>query len=281
MDLAAWIATRSLIPSRLVRVMHWPFCPEPPSPTTGIARPVVHAGTVLASPATDTAVAIGTSAAAVISLATLAFLCYQWAKDKRERRAEEEQKQAARINCWFIPTPTEHTGAPENAKYKITGKLEWFNRSEDPVYSVLIIGIFATQEIHGFPLVKRRRAVNSPDRIIMPVVAPGGMGGQEYSWTFNANEVSVLSMEFILSWQFNDARGVTWLKNSRGAMKKMPPSPETRDALVAHMLPMVQHLAKEAEDVATEARSAADKAWEIAREYGVQGEADTSDKPPA
>jgi len=236
---------------------------------------VVQTTSMLASPTTDTAVAVGTSAAAGIALATLAFLCYQWAKDKRERRALEERKQAALINCWFTETSTEFPGPAENSKYRITGKLEWLNRSDDPVYSVLILGRLATKEIGGYPLAPKRQSVAATYDIPIPVIAPGNAGSQEYAWTFDVNPVSTLVMEFVLSWQFNDSRGVTWLKNSQGYMEKIKPSPEARNRMAAASLPVVEDLARSITDITNEA-----KANEIrAEKQGNQSEADTVNKP--
>jgi hypothetical protein len=229
---------------------------------------------MLASPATDTAVAVGTSAAAVVALVTLAFLCYQWARDRWERRRLEEQKQAARINCWFIQTSAEFSDQVLNPEFRITGKLEWLNRSDDPVYSVVIIGTLATQEIHGFPIAKRR-AIPSPDVIPVPVIAPGSNEVREYTWRFDIDGVSMLTTEFVLSWRFTDARGVTWLKTSRGHMEKMKSSPEASKAMAAFLLPSLQYFVKEATSLANEVEAKVKEAEEAVRKYVVHNEGDT------
>jgi hypothetical protein len=249
--------------------------------------------TMLASPATDMSVAIGTSAAAAIALATLAFLCYQWAKDRRERRILEEQKQAARINCWFIQISTDFSDSVDKPEFRITGKLEWLNRSDDPVYSVLVLGNLATQEVGGFPLGRKRQPVASSGYFSLPAIAPGSNGFEEFTWTFNIDRMSTLLLEFVLSWQFNDARGVTWLKNSRGLMEKLEPSPEARNAVVAAFLPVIQDFAKEATDVANEVKdlakmaahvadelqAKADEAMKSANPPNIGGDTDMADKP--
>jgi len=230
---------------------------------------------MLASSATDAAVAIGTSAAAVAALATLAFLCYQWARDRSERRIQEEQKQASRISCWFTQTSSKYSNVLETPEFRVTGKLEWLNRSDDPVYSVTFIGLLATQEIRGFPLGRKRRPIESPDFIAMPVIAPRDKGAREYTWTFPVDQASTIATEFVLGWDFNDASGVTWLKTSRGHMTKVKPSPEARDALITALLPKIQDLAKEAEDTSKLATKMAGEATEIADKYGLQNEGET------
>ena len=159
-----------------------------------------------------------------------------------KRRRLEEQRQAARINCWFTQTSTEFSDPVYNPEFRITGKLEWLNRSDDAVYSVLIIGHLATQEIQGFPLAKRR-AISSRDPIPVPVIAPGSNEVREYTWKFDIEQVSTPTMEFVLSWQFNDARGVTWLKNSRGHMDKIKPSLEARD-VVGHPIFLASNISR-------------------------------------
>ena len=240
---------------------------------------MVHTSNMLASPATDTAIAIGTSAAAGIALATLAFLCYQWAKDRRERRRLEEQKQAARMNCWFTQTSARFSEPADEPLYRITGKLEWLNRSDDPVYSVLILGHLATIEVGGFPLLKARELIGSSVHIPVPVIAPGGNETQEWTWSFDTDHISTLTKEFILSWQFNDACGVTWLKNSRGYMAKVRPSPKAKDTMVASMLPVVEGLRRQVSDIVSEAQAKVDEAEESIKKSTVQDDADSADKP--
>ena len=236
---------------------------------------MVQATGMLASPATDTAVAVGTSAAAVVALATLAFLCYQWAKDRRERRTLEEQKQATRINCWFTQTSTEFLDKTDNPEFRVTGKLEWLNRSDDPVYSIIILGHLATMEVDGFPLSKKRRPIGSSDHIPMPVMTPGSSGAKEYTWKFDADRASALFMEFVLGWQFNDARGVTWLKTSRGHMRMVKHSSEARDAMAADLLSTIRDWEITADALANAVRAKRDEALKLADEIQIKLDEDS------
>jgi hypothetical protein len=228
-----------------------------------------HTASMLASSATDIATAVGTALAAAIALATLVFLCYQWAKDRRERRNDKERKQAVLVNFWVEETSTE-IPASYGDPLSITGKLQWLNRSDDPAYSVSILGLLATQEIGGFPITETRHTLSSPDRITMPVLAPGSKGDRQCTWKFDELPDVLMHMEFVLVWQFKDSAGVTWQKNSRGSLERIKISPKLRNEIGAIIIPIMEDAAKEMRELADRARVIADgaKTMDAEKEMG-------------
>ena len=137
------------------------------------------------------------------------------------------------------------------------------------MYKVLVMGFLATQDIQGFPITEKRRAIGSPNVIAMPVLAPRSSGAREITWTFDTDQSALIDLEFVLVSQFKDSAGVMWQKNSRGDLEKIKPSPELRDATVAVITPIVYELTEQVGELA-------DKSMALAEQLrtGLQDESD-------
>jgi hypothetical protein len=191
------------------------------------------------SSTTDWIVAASTAAGAVGTVGTLGFLAWQGVSDRREKRRNERQDQAKKVNCWLEVEEIRDTGKlPPELQRTVAAKLYWQNLSDAPI-SQLEVDCFLMPVIIGGqpnPFAKGVLQEHPEEDRVAATVAPHSESSKYVEYTFRDFGVSPPEgTEPILAWRFTDAASIKWIKTSRGGIYENKPDPERAVAIWAEV----------------------------------------------